>query len=632
MTSPAETLQQAIHLLQVGRPGEAERVLADLLQQSPENAEALALLGLSFAKRNENERAAELIGRALTLNPDNLTAQVNHAKVLTKLERWPGVAAAAAAVLASRPDHMEARRLRGQAFAALKRDTEALADLDAVATDNIATLLMRAKLRYTAGGAAGAVADYDRIIALAPAHWEALNNRGIALEALQRYEDALSSYERAAGLSPTNTSVLHNRAASLLTLRRHTEALPLFQHLIAVEPGNADNWTGHGAALASLQMLDDAIPSFDEALTLEPTSVRALVGRGTVLAALNRTVDAVADYRRALNLDPNNATAHANLAFALLAEGNLGEGFEEYEWRRKDGPIHLTSRRFDKPEWQSEDIAGKTLLLHPEQGLGDILQFARFVPQLVAQGARIILEVPAALEALMLTLPATATIVRAGTPLPPYDLHAPLMSLGQKLGLALDTIPNQVPYLDAPVERREIWRSRMAPLPKPRVGLCWSGNPAHSNDRARSVPFTQFARIAWVPGIAFVNLQRDLRDSDKPSFAAATHLTNFMPHVADLADTAALIAELDLVICVDTAIAHLAGALGKTVWILIATSADWRWLKDRDDSPWYPSARLFRQTAHGDWNSVIERVRAELAALSSQPTAISDPKFRSSER
>lgn len=614
MIARTEALQQAMRLLQAGRSDDAERMLANLMQQFPDDGDVLALLGLAFAQRNENQRADELLAKALSLNPGNLTARLNHAKVLTRLERWPDVATATTAILSQRPDHAEARRLRGQAFAELKRGAEALADLDTVVTDNIAALMMRAKLRYAADRAGDAVADYDRVIALVPAHWEALNNRGIALEALQRYGDALSSYERALALNPANTSVLYNRAASLLTLQRHQEALPLFEHLIAIEPANVDNWTGHGAALASLLNLDEAITSFGKALALDPYSVRALTSRGTVLAAQGRAAEALADYRRALSLDPDNATAHANLAFALLADGNLDEGFAEYEWRRKDGPIHLTSRRFDKPEWQGEDIAGRTLLLHPEQGLGDILQFARFVPTLTARGARVILEVPRTLDALMRTLPGGATILQTGSALPQYDLHAPLMSLVHKLKLTLDAIPSTVPYLHAPDDRRAQWRTRLASLTHPRIGLCWSGNPEHRNDRARSIPLVDFARIAHVNTAAFVSLQRDVRETDKAPFAALKNLTNFMPEVADFADTAALIAELDLVICVDTSVAHLAGALGKPVWILIATSADWRWLKGRDDSPWYPTARLFRQTSHGDWNEVIDRVRAELSA------------------
>lgn len=614
MTSTAEVLQQALQLLQAGRTAGAERLLTQTLQQSPDNSDALALLGIAFAQRNENDRAATVLAKALTVNPKNLAALVNYAKVLTKLERWPEVATAATSLLTHRPDHTEARRLRGQAFAALKRGAEALSDLDAVTTDNVATLLIRAKLRYAANRAAEAVADYDRILAVAPAQWEALNNRGIALEALQRYEEALASYERASALNPADTNVMHNRAAALLTLRRHVQALPLFQQLIAVEPTNADNWTGHGAALSSLLRLEDAITSFDKALALDPNAVRALIARGTVRAALGQTAEALDDYRRALAREPDNAQAHANLAFALLADGNLAEGFAEYEWRRKDGPIHLASRQFDKPEWQDENLAGKTLLLHAEQGLGDVLQFARFVPLLAARGAHVVLEVPAALEALMHTLPGGGTIVRAGTPLPPHDLHAPLMSLGHKLNLTLETIPADVPYLQAPPDRRTKWQSHIAAQHTPRVGLCWSGNAEHRNDRARSVPFVEFAKITDTPGITFVSLQRDLRDSDKAAFEACPDVVNLMPDVADMADTAALIDALDLVITVDTSVAHLAGARGKPVWILTATSADWRWLRDRDDSPWYPSARLFRQSAHGEWAQVIDRVRAELAA------------------
>ncbi len=618
MTSGTDALQQAVRLLQAGRHDDAERLLTAVLRTTPGNSHALALLGLAFAQRNDNEGAANLMAQAIALNPDDLTAQINQTKVLTKLGRWAEVADAASRVLAKRPDHAETRRLRGQALAELKRDAQALADLDLVATDNVAALLTRAKLRYAAGRAADAVADYDRVLTREPTHWEALNNRGIALEALQKYEEALASYERALALNPTNSNVLHNRAASLLTLRRHEEALPLFQRLIEAEPANAENWTGHGAALASLVRLEASLPSFERALALDPTSVRALVGRGTVLAALGRSEEAVATYRKALDIDPGNATAHANLAFALLADGNLKDGFAEYEWRRKDGPIQLRERSFTAPEWQGEDLAKRTLLLYPEQGLGDIIQFTRFVPLLAARGAHVVLEVPAALEALMHSLAGGATIVRAGAPLPPFDLHAPLMSLGHKLGLSLQAIPANVPYLDAPANRQATWTTRVSPLSRPRVGLCWSGNAAHSNDRARSIPLDTFAGVADVPGVSFVNLQRELRPSDAAAFAALRNVTDLMGDTQDLADTAALIAELDLVVCVDTSVAHLAGALGKPVWILIATSADWRWLKDRDDSPWYPTARLFRQSGHGQWQDVIERVRAELFAQATQ--------------
>ncbi len=613
MTTTEDRLRQAVQLLQANRAAEAENLLADLLRQSPDNADALALLGLAYAQRDDNARAAEFIGRALAINPNLFAAQVNLAKVLAKLERWPEVVVAATNVLAKRPDHAEGRRLRGHALAELKRDAEALSDLDSIVTDNVGTLLIRAKLRHGGGRAADAVADYDRIVALMPAHWEAWNNRGIALEALSRHDEALANYERALALNPSNTSVQHNRAAVLIVLKREEEALPLFEQLIVAEPDNVDNWNGHGAALAGLLQLDRATASFDKAQALDPNSVRALVCRGTVLAALERTPEALTDYRRAITLDAGNATAHANLAFALLADGNLPEGFAEYEWRRKDGPIQRTERRFASPEWQGEDIAGKTLLLHPEQGLGDIIQFSRFVPQLSAGGARVLLEVPAALETLVHSLGGNPSIVRTGTPLPPHDLHAPLMSLGHKLALTLETIPAPVPYLAAPPDRHSRWQERLAPLAHPRVGLCWSGNPAHNNDRARSIPLAAFSQVTNVPGISFVSLQHDLRTADADAYNALRNVANFMPAVDDLADTAALIAQLDLVICVDTSVAHLAGALGKPVWILLATSADWRWLKRREDSPWYPTARLFRQTSHGVWQDVMERVRAELA-------------------
>jgi tetratricopeptide (TPR) repeat protein len=612
VTVPVDALREAVRWLQSGRPDEAERILTGLRRSFPHDPDAIALLGLAHAQQGRNEPAAALMAEALTLNPSHVATLVNHAKVLSKLSRWDEAADAASRALAIRHDHTEARRLRAHALAALDRAAEALADLDAIATNNIDTLALRAKLRFAAARTNDALTDYDSIVALDPGNWEALNNRGIALDFARRFEEAATSYARALALRPDDNDVIHNRGANLIALQRYDEAYPLFERLVRADPDRADNWSCHGAALTGLLRFDDAIASFNHALKLDPASLRALNGRGMVLAALQRTSEALSDYRAAITVESDNAMTHANLAFTLLASGDLRDGFAEYEWRRKAGAVGRAQRTYPQPEWQGEDIAGKTLLLHPEQGLGDIVQFARFAPLLAQRGIRVVLETLPGLETLLRTLEGAPTIISLGQTPPQFDVHAPLMSLGHKLGITLQTIPANVPYLHASEPQRAVWRERLSPLRGRRVGLCWSGNKAHFNDRARSIALERLGALFDVPGVSFVSLQREVRETDHATLKATTAINDFTARLTDFADTAAMIAERDLVITVDTSVAHVACALGKPTWILLAKASDWRWLVDREDSPWYPTARLFRQTKIGHWEDVIGRVRDAL--------------------
>ena len=619
MSAPATLarLQSAVRLLQAGQADEAAHLLTALVDEEPQNADALALLGLAHAQRDDDEAALRLMTRALEINPRHPSTQFNQAKVLRKLERWDEAEQAFARVLELKPDHAEARRARAHVLVEQKRDAEALAELDRVATDNIASLTLRAKLRMNFARPADAVADYDRIVALDPMSWEAWNNRGIALDQLERYDDALKSYDRALGLQPNDDNVLHNRGAVLICLKRFDEALPLFERLVTTDPERADNWACRGAALASLNRIEEALTSFEKGLELDPVSLRALNGKGMALTALGRVAGAIAVYKTAVEHHPSNPMTHGNLAFAELVAGDLTNGFESYEWRRKDGPIGKGQRQYPQAEWLGEDLAGKTLLLHPEQGLGDVVHFGRFAPILERRGARVILETPAALKALMQTLPGNAVVVASGETPPSFDRHAPLMSVAHRLGTTLETIPAEVPYLFADDAKRARWRAKLAPLQGKRVGVCWSGHSIHRNDHARSIPLATFAPLLDVPGLSYVSLQREVRDTDAPLLRTKTNVADWMSEVADFADTAALIAELDLVVTVDTSVAHVAGALGRPVWILITSSPDWRWLLHRADSPWYPTARLFRQPTIADWPAVITDVRRALTAFAS---------------
>lgn len=614
MSAPATlaTLQSAVRLLQAGQADEAARLLSALVDAEPQNADAIALLGLAHAQRDDDETALRLMTRALEINPRQASTQFNRAKVLRKLERWSEAEQAFARVLELKPDHGEARRARAQVLAEQNRDADALAELDRITTDNVASLTLRAKLRMNAGRAAEAVVDYDRIVSIDPSSWETWNNRGIALDQLEHYDDALKSYDRALGMQPNDDNVLHNRGAVLICLKRFDEALPLFERLVTTDPERADNWACRGAALASLNRIEEALASFEKGLELDPVSLRALNGKGMALTALGRVAEAIGVYKTAVMHHPANPMTHGNLAFAELVAGDLTNGFTSYEWRRKDGPIGKAQRAYPQAEWQGEDLTGKTLLLHPEQGLGDVVHFGRFVPILERKGARVILEAPAALKALMQTLPGRPVVVASGEAPPPFDLHAPLMSVAHRLGTTLETIPADVPYLVADEAKRTNWRTKVAPLDGKRVGVCWSGHSIHRNDHARSIPLATFAPLLDVAGLSYVSLQREVRDADAPLLRAKPNVADWMNEVADFADTAALIAELDLVVTVDTSVAHVAGALGKPVWILITSAPDWRWLLNRSDSPWYPTARLFRQSKIANWPPVIRDVREAL--------------------
>jgi tetratricopeptide (TPR) repeat protein len=365
-------------------------------------------------------------------------------------------------------------------------------------------------------------------------------------------------------------------------------------------------------------------------LQIKPDSTNAMVNRGNALRYLGRFDEAIASFDRALAIEPELAEAHWNKGLLLLSRGDFENGLAEYEWRwrRED---EFKPRDFAQPQWQGGDLAGKTILLHAEQGFGDSIQFLRYVPLVVAKGARVVLELPDALMPLVGRIDGVITMVGRGQRLPDFDLHCPLLSLPLAFGTTLSSIPPFTPYLQPPAERMTKWRVLIPRTGRPRVGLVWSGKPSHKNDRNRSIAFVRLSPLLARPGIDFVSLQREYRESDRASLATFPNLLRLDAALSDFADTAAVIESLDLVITVDTAVAHLAGAMGKPVWILLSAVLDWRWLLEREDSPWYPTARLFRQTEIGRWDSVINRVALELGSYFSGRLPVPDsPKLTAS--
>jgi len=442
-----------------------------------------------------------------------------------------------------------------------------------------------------------------------------LNNRGNALRALQRYEEALASYDHALGLAPDYAKALGNRGHALMALERYGEALASYRGAFSGVPEAA--WmVGIGHALQALERPEEALVSYAKALAIEPRAADALGGRGNALQALNRHEEALASYAQALAIDPDNAESHWNEALVRLTLGDYRQGWEKYEWRWLNPALRLPPRAAHRPLWLGkEDLAGKTILLHAEQGYGDTIQAIRYAPLVAARGAKVIVMCQRPLRSLFARVEGVQTAVEIGDSPPPFDYHVPLMSLPLAFGTTLETVPARVPYLTPAAAAVEAWRRRLAGRgERLKVGLAWTGNPEFSRARAKSCPVGCLRRLVQSADCAFSSLQTGEAASEAAALACSGRVV--VDHSRDIAsfeDTAALISLLDLVITIDTAVAHLAGALGKPVWILLPFSADWRWLRERSDSPWYPSARLLRQPRPGDWDAVIGVASGELA-------------------
>lgn len=468
------------------------------------------------------------------------------------------------------------------------------------------------------GRFADALVHYDFALDLRPDDAEALSNRGLVLQTLRRHDTALQSYDRALALRPDLAAVHYNRGNLLRHMQRPADALAGYDQALALQPDFMEAMNNRGVALQLLNRHADALEAHDQALMLRPDDADALNNRAAALLVLNRHAEALACHDRALALQPDFWEAHIDRAYGLLAMGDYAHGWAEHEWRWKMPALAAVRRDLPQPSWLGEsDCSGKTILLWAEQGFGDTIQFCRFVP-LVAARAKVVLEVPRPLLRLLSSLPGSSQIIAQGQERPPFDLHCPLMSLPLALGTVLETIPNEVPYLAANPADVPAWRQRMSGLTGLRVGIVWAGNPwtfdagMRAVDQRRSCTLAQFAPLAAIPGIDLISLQKGAPAAQARTPPHGMVVRDWTEHMHDFADTAALIEALDLVIGVDTSVVHVAGALGKPVWVLSRFDACWRWLIDREDSPWYPTARIFRQPQPGDWTSVMSRVAGEL--------------------
>lgn len=458
-----------------------------------------------------------------------------------------------------------------------------------------------------------ALAACDRALALVPDYAVAHCNRGNILNALGRPLDALAACTRAITLHADFVQAYCNRSNAWRMLKRPDMALKDIDRAVALAPKNVDLLCNRGNILRELSRPNEALDAYDRAIAHAPAHPGTYSLRGNALCDLHRFDEAQASYDRAIALAPDHAAAHWNKALLRLRLGDFAEGWRLYEWRwRGSWACRRETRTFERPLWLGETpLEGKTLLIHAEQGYGDTIQFSRYIPQ-VAE-ARLVVEVPRPLVSLLSGLPGCEDVrfVTTGDALPDYDLHCPMMSLPLACGARSDTIP-PAPYLHADSKKRRQWRDSLGP--GPHIGLAWAGSVTHDNDISRSIPLRLLEPLYDLP-VVFHALQTEIRPLDADALTRFSRLRLHCDALHDFSDTAALIAEMDLVVTVDTATAHLAGALNVPSVILLPYASDWRWFCDRDDTPWYASATLLRQTTHGEWTNVISTVAARIAGL-----------------
>ncbi len=438
---------------------------------------------------------------------------------------------------------------------------------------------------------------------------------GLVFHSLRQFQRALVSYDEGLRIAPDDADMLNGRGVALLELRRPREALETFDRLLRSAPGHLDALGNRGNALLRLNRVAEALGAYDRALQLAPNSAPLLAHRAAALRRLDRPHEALMSAQSALRSKPDFPHARFVESVARLALGDFPAGWRAYEARWQVGWLASQRRDYGAPLWLGkESLEGKTILLHAEQGLGDTIQFARYAPVLAARGANVVLEVQAPLLRLLSRLQGVAAVLAREQPLPACDFHCPLLSLPLACNTTLDTIPAEIPYIEAAQAEIAAWRTRLRPR-GPRVGLVWSGERSHENDLNRSIRLATLEPLFKVPDIAFVSLQHEVREEDLALLQSHTEVLHIGAEFTDFTDTAGAVAMLDAVIAVDTAVAHLAGAMGKPLLLLLPFAADFRWLRERSDSPWYPTARLFRQPQFGDWHSVVEVLRQELARL-----------------
>jgi tetratricopeptide (TPR) repeat protein len=573
------------------------------------------------------EQALESYDKTIELKPNLAAGHLARANVLMELNRPNDALASYDRALIHQPNYAQAYLGRSCALKLLGCTQDALVSVDfalRIRPDYSAAYLHRGNVLLKLKRLHEALSSYNRALEIKPDYAEAFSNRAIVFLGLKCALDALASCDRALEIRPKYAEAYCNRGDALCELGHFEAALTNYGQAIALRPDYAEAYSKRGVVLNELDQLDASLTDFDRAISLKPDYAEAHSNRGYLLTQRLQLDAAFASYDRALKIDDMFSAARYNRAISLLLAGEFAKGWLEYEWRGKNDRESLADgkRIFSQPIWLGDSsIAGKTVLLHAEQGFGDTIQFCRYVPMIASLGARVLLEVQRPLLKLMASLDGVAQLMASGHALPDFDCHCPLMSLPLSFNTTLSSIPAEIPYLRSDAQKAALWEQKLGKKKNLRVGLVWRSG-WHTNDRNviriqrnKSLPFELFEGLLTLPGFTFFSLQKDAAGGQARGAVEAGSLIDWTRELADFADNAAFIANLDLLISVDTSMAHLAAAMGKPTWILLPYSADWRWLLNRSDSPWYPTVRLYRQEILGDWDIPVQKIVSDLVKL-----------------
>jgi tetratricopeptide (TPR) repeat protein len=621
MARPKELniLSMGVSAQKAGRLEEACRHFEAAMQADPGNLEAPQLLGIALAAKGDKAGATAVFRQSAESHPRNPLAHFNLGLQLQSMGQHIEAITSFGRAVALHPKYTDAIYGLGFSYQKVGRHIEATAAYAKAARLDpkwVSALFTLGNSLAASGDLNGAIDAFRQAVAIKPGYLDALCHLGNALKAAGRLDEAVATYRQFLRGNPHSAPVLNNLGITLQEQGFVNEAVGILQQAVAVDPRYAEAHNSLAPALQRLNRIDEAIAACLMALEIDPSLGAAHSNLGNAYLALNDLPKAIEAFSTALQISPGDRVFRKNLGYAYLAGGRFRDAWPLYEER-----LHAAStnpiRNLGKPQWKGDaDIRLKTLLVHSEQGLGDTIQFARFAAVLAQRGANVVLEVQPQLMTLLGAIDGPSLVIGKGDPIPSFDLHCPLLSLPLALGTDLDSIPRSAPYLRADPGKSARWDARFPRDPsRLRVGLVWSGQQRHKNDHNRSIPVALLRKLALSQRAQFFCLQNEIRESDRAALAGMPEITNVCQELASFGDTAALIDNMDLVISVDTSVAHLAGAMGKPTWIMLPFAADWRWMLTREDSPWYPSVRLFRQPCVGEWKPVISRLEAEITAF-----------------
>lgn len=611
----------ALHALE--RFADAHHAFEMALSLNPNSYEALNGKGIVLHALGRYEEALSAYEEAIALHPDYFEALNNKGITLHALGRHDEALSLYDKALRIKPNNVEALINKGITLQALQYFDNALSCFDAALDLNQSShqaWLNRGLLFFSQKNYDEALSCYSKALAISPKYYEAVNNIGLVLKHKKRYVESLQHFDLAIEIYPNRYDSHSNRANVLYDLREYELALAQSNIALNLKPNFWESYNNRGLIYIRLGRLEEAIQDFNTALGLAPNNYDIWNNKGYALHQLNKNGEAIECYDRTIGLKPDFYDALWNKSLALLVEGDFENGFALYENRWKSEKIELRiggTRKFDAPLWLGQDsLNGKTLLVYGEQGLGDFIQFCRYVHLLVSQGATVVLETPKALFKLLGNLRNLCHIICDGDDLPFFDYHCPILSLPLAFKTTLATIPNIENYLNInpDLQQQMLWQSELRLSKKPLIGLVWSGNSVHQNDHNRSIPLKDIVKYL-PPHFNFICLQKDIRPEDQSVLESTSQIRNFVNDLHDFADTASLMNCLDLIVTVDTSVAHLGGAMGIKTLLLLPYAPDWRWLLNRGDSPWYPSMKLYRQAEIGNWHGPLNQMSCDLERL-----------------